>query len=51
MAELFRAREETHEIDKELEEIINRQKASIRVFGVGGGGNNTLTRMKEIGIK
>jgi len=51
MAELFRTREETHEIDKELEEIINRQKASIRVFGVGGGGNNTLTRMKEIGIK
>ena len=51
MAELTKAREETKDIDKELEEILNRQKASIKVFGVGGGGNNTLTRMKEIGIK
>lgn len=51
MAELTHAREETKDIDKELEEILNRQKASIKVFGVGGGGNNTLTRMKEIGIK
>lgn len=51
MAELSRTREETKDIDKELEEILNRQKASIKVFGVGGGGNNTLTRMKEIGIK
>jgi len=38
-------------IDKELEEIVNKQKAKIKVFGVGGGGNNTLTRMKEVGIK
>ncbi len=38
-------------IDKELEELVNKQKAKIKVFGVGGGGNNTLTRMKEIGIK
>jgi cell division protein FtsZ len=38
-------------IDKELEEIVNKQKAKIRVFGVGGSGNNTLTRIKEVGIK
>jgi cell division protein FtsZ len=51
MAELSHRREETKDIDQELEEILNRQKASIKVFGVGGGGNNSLTRMKEIGIK
>jgi len=38
-------------IDKELEEIVNKQKTKIKVFGVGGGGNNSLTRMREVGIK
>ncbi|MCL6500593.1 MAG: cell division protein FtsZ [Candidatus Pacearchaeota archaeon] len=52
MAEIFQIREEEKkEIDKELEEIIAKQKAAIKVFGCGGGGGNTLTRMKEIGIK
>lgn len=52
MAELFQIKEEAvSEIDKELEEIIAKQRASIKVFGCGGGGGNTLTRMKEIGIK
>lgn len=52
MAELFQLKEETtHEVDRELEEIIAKQKAAIKVFGCGGGGGNTLTRMKEIGIK
>src|SRR3989344_5853841 len=39
------------EIDRELEEIIKKQSAKIKVIGVGGGGNNTLSRMREIGIK
>lgn len=52
MAELIELRRDNmHEIDKELEEIIAKQKAAIKVFGIGGGGGNTLTRMKEIGIK
>ncbi|MCX6741671.1 MAG: cell division protein FtsZ [Candidatus Pacearchaeota archaeon] len=51
MAEITHLRAETHDIDKELEDIISKQKASIKVFGCGGGGNNTLTRMREIGIK
>jgi len=38
-------------IDKELEELIKKQIARIKVIGVGGGGNNTLSRMKEVGIK
>ena len=39
------------EIDKELEEILKRQSARIKVIGVGGAGGNTTSRMKEIGIK
>jgi len=39
------------EIDKELAELLKKQSAKIKVIGVGGGGNNSLSRMKEIGIK
>ncbi|MFC1685983.1 cell division protein FtsZ [Nanoarchaeota archaeon] len=38
-------------VDRELEEILSKQKAKIKVFGIGGGGGNTLSRMREIGIK
>jgi cell division protein FtsZ len=39
------------EIDKELEKLVDSQKASIRVLGCGGGGNNTLSRINQVGIK
>lgn len=39
------------EIDRELEELLKKQSAKIKVIGIGGGGNNSLSRMKEIGIK
>lgn len=39
------------EIDKELEKLVDSQKASIRVIGCGGGGNNTLSRINQVGIK
>jgi len=42
---------ELSEIDKELEELIKRQHAKVKVFGVGGAGGNTISRMREIGIK
>ena len=42
---------EIKEIDKELEELLKKQSAKIKVIGIGGGGNNSLSRMKEIGIK
>jgi len=54
MADIIKIGEKTPEIleiDKELEEILNKQSAKIKVIGVGGGGGNTLSRMKEIGIK
>ncbi|HZX11965.1 MAG TPA: cell division protein FtsZ [Candidatus Nanoarchaeia archaeon] len=40
----------TTAIDEELEELVTRQKAKIKVFGIGGGGNNTINRMSEVGI-
>ncbi len=42
---------ELRQIDQELEEIIKKQSAKIKVVGIGGGGNNSLNRMGEIGIK
>lgn len=42
---------EIKEIDQELAELLKKQSAKIKVIGVGGGGGNSLSRMKEIGIK
>jgi len=42
---------ELREVDKELEELLKKQSAKIKVIGIGGGGNNSLNRMREIGIK
>ena len=36
--------------DAELEEILSRQKATIKVIGTGGAGNNTINRIAEVGI-
>ncbi len=37
-------------IDEELEELVTNQRAKIKVFGCGGGGGNTISRMSEVGI-
>jgi len=37
-------------IDAELEELLAKQTAMIKVVGTGGGGNNTINRMTEVGI-
>ena len=42
---------EIRDIDKELEELLKKQSARIKVIGAGGGGGNSLSRMREIGIK
>ena len=39
------------DIDEELEKLIANQKTRIKVIGCGGGGNNTINRMSEVGIK
>lgn len=43
--------QEVKNIDRELAELIKKQSAKIKVIGIGGAGNNSLNRMKEIGIK
>ena len=47
----FKNSMEVKEIDKELAELLKKQVAKIKIIGIGGGGNNSLNRMKEIGIK
>ena len=37
-------------IDAELEQLLAKQRAAIKVVGAGGGGNNTVQRMSEVGI-
>jgi len=37
-------------IDEELEEILSKQKAKIKVVGAGGAGNNTINRITEVGV-
>ena len=39
-----------NDVDAELEELLSKQRATIKVVGAGGGGNNTITRMTEVGI-
>ncbi len=38
-------------IDEELESLLHKQSARVKVIGCGGGGGNSVSRMKEIGIK
>ena len=42
---------ENHSVDKELESLLQKQSTRIKVVGCGGGGGNSVSRMKEIGIK
>src|SRR3989344_912112 len=37
--------------DHTLEELVKAKKTSIKVIGCGGAGNNTLTRLLDIGIE
>jgi len=38
------------EIDEELRSILESRKTQIRVVGAGGAGNNTITRLMQVGI-
>lgn len=53
MADIFYQKEghANDEIDKELESLLQRQGARVKVIGCGGGGGNSISRMREIGIK
>jgi len=39
------------EVDSELEELLKQSKAKILVVGVGGAGNNAVSRLMEVGIE
>ncbi len=39
------------EKEKEIEALLNSHKTNIKVVGCGGAGNNTLSRLMEIGVK
>lgn len=43
-------KEANSNVDEELEEMIALNKTRIKVIGCGGGGNNTVTRINEVGI-
>ncbi|MAG61070.1 cell division protein FtsZ [archaeon] len=43
-------KEANSNVDEELEELIALNKTRIKVIGCGGGGNNTVTRINEVGI-
>jgi len=49
--EVYSHNPELAQIDRELEELLKKQLAKVKVFGVGGGGGNTISRMREVGIK
>lgn len=42
--------EKVTEIDEELRQILESRKTQIRVVGAGGAGNNTITRLMQVGI-
>lgn len=37
-------------VDAELEQMLSKQRATIKVVGAGGAGNNTVTRIAEVGV-
>jgi len=38
------------EVDEELRKIIEKRKTQIKVVGCGGAGNNTISRLMQVGI-
>jgi cell division protein FtsZ len=42
--------EKSSEIDQELRAILESRKTQIKVVGAGGAGNNTITRLMQVGI-
>ncbi len=36
--------------DEELEKLLSTHKATIKIIGAGGGGNNTINRLTEVGL-
>jgi cell division protein FtsZ len=46
----YQQSERTSAIDEELRQILESRKTQIKVVGAGGAGNNTVTRLMQVGI-
>lgn len=44
------AEQRNSQYDEELREILERKRTQIKVVGCGGAGNNTITRLNQVGI-
>ncbi len=42
--------ERESKVDEELRELLEKRKTQIKVVGAGGAGNNTITRLMQVGI-
>jgi len=51
MPDISFEKEQHSSIDQELESLLQKQSARIKVVGCGGGGGNSVSRMKEVGVK
>ncbi|MBI3036731.1 cell division protein FtsZ [Candidatus Woesearchaeota archaeon] len=45
-----RSLSKTNTADAELEQLLSKHRATIKVVGCGGAGNNTITRISEVGV-
>ena len=45
-----RSLSKTNTADAELEQLLSKHRATIKVIGCGGAGNNTVTRISEVGV-
>ncbi len=45
-----RSLSKTNTADAELEQLLSKHRATIKVVGCGGAGNNTVTRISEVGV-
>ena len=50
MSERPSQQERSKEVDEELRQILESRKTQIKVVGCGGAGNNTITRLMQVGI-
>lgn len=50
MEMIYNSQQVKSNIDEELEQLLSKQRAKIKVVGTGGAGNNTINRITEVGI-
>ena len=46
----FQQESRSPDADQELRQILESRKTQIKVVGAGGAGNNTITRLMQVGI-